>query len=119
MKYGEQIIKEFDIERSYVSSDYNTLIANKWTHNIGDRGLKNTNIKKTETHTVKSGWINDNISKNIIQLLSSTDVYIIKNDEKYPIVITNNSAVEKNIINDQLFNYTISYKMAYNLNTNE
>jgi hypothetical protein len=111
--------KEINLERSYVSNDYNTLIANNWTHNIGDRGQKNVNIKKTENHTVVSGWLTDNLSKNIIQMVSSTDVYVLKGDLKYPILITNNNIEEKNIVNNRLFNHTIAYTMAYNLNTNE
>jgi len=113
-------VKEFNLDRNSVNNDYFGIQTDgKWGYQVGDRGRKTVNIKKTQVHQANSGWLNNDLSKNLMDLYSSSDIYVIINDEIYPIVVTTNNVEEKNISNNRLFNHTISYEMAYDINTNE
>lgn len=113
-------VKEYDIDRNSVNNDYYTVQnSGQWGYQLGNRGRKTINIKKIEVHRASSGWLNDELSKNLIDLYTSSDIYVIIGGELYPIIIKTNNVEEKTVSNNRLFNHTISYEMAYDINTNE
>ncbi len=105
--------KSFKTGRSEVKSNYYGINSTQYNYSIGDRGRQNINIQSQETNKVLTGWLNDNQSTDLMELFRSTDVYIIEDGNVYPIIITNTSYVEKKVLTDKLFNYTISYEMSY------
>lgn len=106
-------IKSFNTNRNEIKKDYYSLINNKWTYNIGDRGRKNININTSEKHEVLSGWIKDDEAADLMELFRSPDVYWYRDGEIYPIIIKTTGYEEKKIKNDVLFNYTINFELAY------
>lgn len=112
--------KSYSIDRGTSASNVNSLDRTTGTfgYNVGDRGRKTNAVVKQEEHKAVSGWLNDQLSENLMDLYASGDVYVIKNGERFPCLITSKKVEQKNIKNNRLFNHTISYVMAYDINTN-
>ncbi len=106
-------IKTFNTKRNEVKINHYNIKNDHYTYSIGDRGRKNINIGTTEKHKVISGWLNDDQSSDVMELLNSPEVYIIKSDGIYPIILTNTRYENKTIRNNTLFNYVIEFDMAY------
>jgi len=106
-------LKSFKTARNEVKSNHYSIKSNQYTYSIGDRGRTNINVSTTESHSAISGWIGDVESQDIMELISSPEVYIKKGGEIYPIIIKNTGYDLKTIRNDKLFNYTIKFEMAY------
>jgi hypothetical protein len=103
---------------SEVKSNTNRVIDDVYYHNTGDRGRRIINKRTIESQSVLTGWLNNDEAIDLMELYNSTDVYILKNNNTYPVIITNTSYKQKTIENDRLFNYSISYDMAYEKLTN-
>jgi hypothetical protein len=106
-------IKSFKTGRNEVKSNQYSINSNQYTYNIGDRGRKNVNVSSTESHDVISGWISDEESTDILELIASPEVYIKKDGEIYPIILTTTGYEHKTIRNNKLYNYTIKFDMAF------
>lgn len=98
-----------------------------WDYNVGDRGKTIFATKAEETYQIQSNWITDAEARWLEELMTSPEVYIIGNDNetyysnlsgayKLPIVVTQNSYEVKTTMRNQMFNFVLTYKMAYNLN---
>jgi len=110
-RYGSE--KSFKTDRNEVKSNYYGLSGGVYGYNFGDRGRKNINVRTNESRSVYTDWIKDEEAQDLMELFRSPDVYIIKDDEIYPIIITTTSYIEKTVKNDRLFNYKIDFQMAY------
>ena len=112
-------IKTFDISREVYKKYINSLISNEWTYNIGDRGYDIYHITSVEKHVAYSDWINDNtIDEKLVELYSSPQVFIIKDDLIYPIIIESSNITQMNKSNDKTWRHNIVYTMAYDKNIN-
>lgn len=113
-------VKEYTIKRTTSASNVNSLnrTNGNYGYNVGDRGRKTNMVQRSEEHQVISGWIDDHISSNLMDLYTSADVFVIIDGERYPILISGESVEEKNYKNNRLFNHTISFIMAYDINSN-
>jgi len=105
--------KSFDIDRNETKRLINSVIDNENTYNIGDRGRKINHISGIETHECKSGWLTTSESNDLMELFMSKDVYVIRDGNIYPVIITDKKVENKNSDIDDLFNFTIKYEMAY------
>ena len=116
-----------DVKKSVniTRSEYQQVLD--WDYSIGDRGEKVFATKAEETYVIQSNWITDNEAKWLEELMTSPEVYIIGNDSqefysqpstayKLPIVVTQNNYEVKTVMRNQMFNFVLTYKMAYNLN---
>lgn len=116
-----------DVKKSVniTRSEYNRITD--WDYSVGDRGRTIFATKAEEQYTIQSNWITDNEAKWLEELMTSPEVYIIGNDNKtyysglstaykLPIIITQNSYEVKTTMRNQMFNFVLSYKMAYNTN---
>jgi len=110
---------------SITRSEYNRILD--WDYEVGDRGRTIFATKAEEQYTIQSNWITDNEAKWLEELMTSPEVYIIGNDDetlysssstayKLPIIVTQNSYEVKTTMRDKMFNFVLTYKMAYNLN---
>jgi len=106
-------IKSFKTDRSEVKTNYYSINTNQYNYSIGDRGRNLVNVRSQENHKVYTDWIKDNEADDLMELFRSPDVYIIMNGYIYPIIITSSSYEEKSVRNNRLFNYTITFSMAY------
>jgi hypothetical protein len=107
-------IKNYSIERNESRKNY-WGFNSTYHYSIGDRGRSIVNLKATEEHTVYSGWIDTITSQNLMELYLSPEVFIIKNGNIYPIIITNKDIEEKTKLNNEgkIFFHIISYTNAY------
>jgi ketopantoate hydroxymethyltransferase len=71
------------------------------------------NSRTTESYDVITGWMSDEETSDLMELFNSTDVYVIENSNTIPVIITNSSYDEKNVKNNRLYNYVISYDASY------
>lgn len=110
---------------SITRSEYNRIMD--FDYSVGDRGRTIFATKAEETFTIQSNWITDNEAKWLEELMTSPEVYIIGNDNetyysgsstayKLPIIVTQNSYEVKTTMRNQMFNFILTYKMAYNIN---
>lgn len=108
-------IKTYNIERDESRKNYYRIIGSNYTYFVGDRGRSIVNLKTTEEHRVFSGWIDTEVSENLMELYSSPEVYIIRNSNIYPIIITTKEIEEKTKLNNEgkIFFHTIGYTNAY------
>lgn len=113
-------VKSYEIDRSTSASNINSLNRNTgaYGYDIGDRGRKTNSMQRVENHVATSGWIDGEMSTNLMDMYASADAYVIINGESYPILIDIDEVEEKNIENNRLFNHRIAYTMAYDINTN-
>lgn len=90
-----------------------------FTYNIGDRGRTVLAQKVTEEHNVNTNWITEEQYYYLSELVSSPEVYVIdeNNGNAYPVIITDTSYEFKTYNRDKLFNLTVSYSMAYPVET--
>lgn len=94
----------------------NTDALNHFDSSLNDtkykRGLTNINLMSDEVYQVTSDWVNQATSDTLNLLFESTNVYWLKDNELYAINILDNRYESKKTINDQLINYTITFKLA-------
>ena len=105
--------KKFKIKRStYKKNSFyedDTYIYNQ----SYTRGYDVYDARSTETHDVVSDWVNDdNMNDKIMELYHSPEVYIIIDDNLYPIIIEDTSVKSMNVKNDKMWSYKLSFSMA-------
>lgn len=106
--------KNFETDRVTYNKPLNNISNNSYTYNLGDRSEDILYINSREYHKVYSGYINDDdVNDKLMELYTSPDVYIIKNDNIYPIIIINNNIESFNIENDKTWIHEITFRMAY------
>ncbi len=96
-----------------------------WNYTVGDRQDFVLSQRATETYTISSDFLTDDISEWLKELITSTEVYVLERDEtdptatstKYPILITDTSYQVKTLLNNKSIAVTLTYKTAYPINT--
>ena len=103
------------VNRTNYQSDYGQYApaSNSWTYNTYDRGVKNLDTQVTDIYTINSNWVNQNVSNWLMELVTSPEVYWIKVDgTTVAINLTTNNIERKQVINDQIINYTFSFELS-------
>jgi hypothetical protein len=106
-------VKSYKTKKSEIKRNPNHIVDDQYHYNVGDRGRTIVNSRTTESGAVITDWMSDEEAGDLMELFNSTDVYIIENSNTTPIVITNTTYDVKNVKNDRLFSYNISYEMSY------
>lgn len=107
-------IKSFDIERSLYKNQLYYITKGDYSYNLGDRGETVFHISGKEKHQVFTSYINsDAINDKLMELYNSPEVYIIKNDEIYPIIIEDTTIKSYNVENNKTWKHTLNFRMAY------
>ena len=98
------------------AADYN---SQSWSVNEGQRGFTTYSSKIEDTYTVTSNWMNDDEAKLMQSLFQSPDVRVRMADEDplvwKPINILSSSYDQKTTRKDKLFQYTVRFKIAHNI----
>lgn len=111
--------KQIEIKRT----EYQKELA--WNYSIGDRGQSILSQDSTTKHTAVSNWISENESIWLEELLTSPEVYVLGNTSvlggastgyKLPIILTDSNYEVKTYMRNQVFNLTLNYRMANDLN---
>jgi hypothetical protein len=89
-----------------------------WDYTIGDRGKTLLAQKAEIKMTMVSNWITESDAAWLEELLTSPDVFVLSttNTTKLPIIVTDNTYEVKTALRNQLFNLTLNYKFAYDIN---
>lgn len=74
-------------------------------------------VNKSNNYELNTGWLTDEQSNNVQELLSSTQIYLQTYDvgRLIPIVISDTEMSVKNVNRDSLYNYTFKVKEANKL----
>lgn len=103
------------INRTFFQKDYGKYApaSNNWEYNLWDRGTTNLDTVVTDTFTINSNWVNQSTSDFLMTLFESPEVYWFKeNGDVVAINLQINNVERKQIINDQLLNYTLSFELS-------
>ena len=92
------------------SNDYNVMQSSLTTYDIYQGQKKSFNTNAKETITVNSGYVYEDFSSNIKQLIMSERILV---NDKPAICKTKSLEVMKNI-NNHMINYSLEFEFAYN-----
>lgn len=88
-----------------------------YNYNIGDRGRTNLSTRAVKTITINTDWIDDYEMDLLKDLIYSSEIYHIKSDGPHPIILQDTSMEYKYQLKDMLFNLTLSFQYAYDIQT--
>jgi hypothetical protein len=97
-----------------------------FNYTVGDRQDFVLSQRATETYTISTDFLSDNVASWLKELIKSTEVYVISVDfsdlsnittTKLPILIMDSSFTVKTKLNDKSIAITLTYKTAYPINT--
>jgi hypothetical protein len=88
-----------------------------WNYNVGDRGRSVLTIDADEQYIANTDWVTEYDYNFLQELVTSPNVYIIDESTmvKLPIIILDATWDQKTQLREKIFNMTLTYKMAYNL----
>lgn len=95
------------------NNQYN-LLPDNWDYNPIKGQIKNINQNGNQTVKCNTGWVDENYSILIHDLLLSETILI---DNK-PVILKTQQATYKTVLKDKMINYEIEYQYAYNLLNN-
>ncbi len=85
-------------------------------YTMGNRGRTVYSTTAKDTWKINTNWISEYDWSYLEQLILSPEVYWIKNDLLYPIVITNKNYEIKTMLRDKLFQLSLEFEMAFDKN---
>jgi hypothetical protein len=113
-KYGawqrEFFFKASKTNISIESNDYNVMQSSASAYDVLQGQKRSFNTNGMETISVNSGYVNEDFSSNIKQLLMSERILV---DNKPAICKTKSLELMKNI-NNHMINYSLEFEFAYN-----
>lgn len=95
-------------ENIEVSKENYSLMQN-WNYNPLQGQKQSFNFKKTETIRLTSGWVDENYSEVVADLLQSPKVLI----DNVPVIVKTQSIVKKNRFIDKLISYDIEFEYGW------
>lgn len=105
--------KNTSIKRNNYKQNNYQWSTSGYSVNSRNRGNTQYETKLEDTFTVVSDWITEEQSAWLEQLITSPDVYIYSGSNLIAVDILDSSYQTKYESSDQLFNLTITYKLAY------
>lgn len=103
------------INRSDYQQFYGTYApsSNGFVYNTWDRGKKSLDIVVVDEYTLNSDWVDQKTSDYLMELFTSPEVYLIDEDGLIlAINLTVANIERKQIINEQLINYTLTFELS-------
>jgi len=92
-----------------------SLVTSTGTYNINTHAKRNLNVQGTNSLTMNTGFVSENLNPAFEQLLLSEQVWATIGSDVIPVDITTNQLTYKTSVNDKLINYTISVDFAFNV----
>lgn len=71
-------------------------------------------LKSGKTTKLNTGFVKEEYTETIQQLMLSENVWIVENGNSYPIVPSNQQLDYKTVLNDKLINFTVDFRYAFN-----
>jgi len=103
------------INKTNYQTDYGKYASstNGWEHKSYDRGVSNLDTVVTDVFTINSNWVSQAVSDWLMELVSSPEVFWKKeNGDLVAVNLTVGSVERKQVINDQLVNYTFTFELS-------
>ena len=104
-----------NVKKTSYQTDYGKYASasNSWDYKSWDRGARALDTEVTESYTITSNWVDQELGDLMMTILDSPEVYWVQEDGTVTgISLTVNSVERKQTINDQLINYTFSFNLA-------
>lgn len=83
------------------------------SYNVYKHAQRTFNVEGTESITLNTGFITEDLNDPIKQLLLSESIWIDNGSNVYPVNLLSSSVQEKTSVNDKLIQYTIEFKYAF------
>lgn len=111
--FNKDLMQTRDVTRSM----YRKTLA--WDYRLGDRNDTVLAEKVQDSFVANSDWISQYDQNYLNELITTFDAYVVdeNNNNLYPIIITDTSWEYKTYLRDVIFNATINYTMAFDINT--
>ena len=104
-------VKKTDYRKNY--GGYNPT-TNSWGYNSYDRGKSRLDTTITDSYSITTNWVSEEIGQQVIDLMESPEVYHLKEDGTLlAINITTSSLEQKQKVNDKLFNYKLGFEYSF------
>lgn len=104
-------IESFDVvNETYKSNIVNTSTVNYAT---GAAQKQITNVNATTKLTLNTGFIKEDMTKTLEELMISENVYIIYEGKTLPVIPLTKSMTHKTHLNDKMINYTLDFEFAF------
>ena len=103
------------VKRTNYQTDYGKYASasNSWNYKDWDRGTRVLDTEVTDTFTITSNWVSQDVGDLMLTVVDSPEVYWVQSDgTTVAISLTVNNIERKQVINDQLINYTFSFNLA-------
>ena len=92
----------------------NTLIQSSIVYSTEDHQSVDYNLVANESVVMNTGFVHEQYSEVIRQLLLSENVWAYIDDKYLPVSVSSNSIDYKTSLNDKLINYTMNFDFAFN-----
>ena len=90
--------------------------SQNWTYNTWDRGRKSLDVVTVDSYTLNSDWVNQDTSNYLMELFESPEVYLVTFDGLNYLIeainVTVQSTERKQVINEQIINYTLTFEKS-------
>jgi len=111
---------EYDSNKTYNITRNEFMQELAYNYSIGDRGFNVLSQQVNVTYTINTDWLTQNQMDYLAaNLCISPNVYIVDEDtnDLHPIVLTNSTQQVKTYLRESVFNLTLTFKYAFNVNT--
>ena len=71
-------------------------------------------LKSTRSLKLNTGFVKEEYTETIQQLMLSENVWIVEDNTAYPVIPSNQNLNYKTVLNDKLINFTVDFKYAFN-----
>lgn len=103
-----------DIKRESYKKNFGELTsATAFAYTRNQRGIKDYATIIDDTLTLRSDFVNETTQNWLEELVTSPDVYILRDGEHIPVNIVSSQFERKQSINEKLFTLTIDVKFSY------
>jgi hypothetical protein len=116
------------ITMSIARTEFNRTL--NWNYQVGNRGRTVLTTDAEQQTVINTDWVSEYDYNYLQQLFTSPEVYVLTEEtglvsgrytttdmNKLPIIITNTNWEQKTQLRETIFNCTITFKYAYNVNT--
>lgn len=103
-------VKSSNFQRSIIEFDSSLGGAD---YSVYKHSKRRFNIEGTESITLNTGFIIEDLNDPLKQLLLSESVWIDNGSNVYPVNVASSSIQEKTSVNDKLIQYTIDFEYAF------
>ena len=119
--FDKKNVKSVNTKRNTYLKESNDYSSNTFYIGRGDRGVTTYSQKSEELYEANTGYMTDLEAEYLQFLFRSADVRVqssrFKSQEYIPVVITDTTWKQKTNRTDQLFQYTVKFKLAHNIKT--